>query len=93
MPLVFELQVLGVNVFFEAKVKALKILNIIITKYWILGDRSQQNSIRYLVMESHHGVVENNRDTVIQEGLAEDKEVEAHVDTDLLENGQNGNLG
>ncbi len=44
-------------------------------------------------MESNHGVVENNRDTVIQEGLAEDEEVEAHVDTDLLENGQNGNLG
>ncbi len=43
-------------------------------------------------MKGHHGVVEDDGDAVVQEGLTEDEEVETHVHTDLLENGQDGNL-
>ncbi len=43
-------------------------------------------------MKGHHGVVEDDSDAVVQEGLAEDEEVETHVDADLLENSQDGNL-
>lgn len=44
-------------------------------------------------MKSDHGVVENDCDSVIEERFAKDQEVEAHVDTNLLKNGKNGNLG
>jgi len=43
-------------------------------------------------VKGHHGVVEDDSDAVVQEGLAEDEEVETHVDADLLENSQDGNL-
>ena len=46
----------------------------------------------HLHVKGHHGVVEDDSDTVVEEGLTEDKEVEPHVDTYLLENCENCNL-
>jgi hypothetical protein len=43
-------------------------------------------------VKGHHSVVEDDSDTVVEEGLAEDEEVETHVDSDLLENCKNCNL-
>ena len=46
----------------------------------------------HLHVKGHHSVVEDDSDTVVEEGLAEDEEVETHVDSDLLENCKNCNL-
>ena len=43
-----------------------------------------------LSAEGRHGVVEDDGDAVVEEGLAEDEEVELHVDADLLEDGEHG---
>jgi len=39
--------------------------------------------------EGVHGVVEDNADTIIEERLAKDKEVETSIDLDLFKDGEN----
>ena len=41
------------------------------------------------IHQSYHGIVEDNSDTIIEQGLSKDKEVKPHVHVDLLKYGQN----
>ena len=53
---------------------------------------SRLKATRYLHVQSDHGVVEDDSDAIVEKRLAEDEEVESHVDADFLENCKDSHL-
>ena len=53
---------------------------------------SRLKATRYLHVKSDHCVVEDDSDAIVEKRLAEDEEVESHVDADFLENCKDSHL-